>query len=66
MTTNLQETSGNMPVDLNLINLLGTKQGTWTAKGLGIKLEEDTTFTKESFEKSLKKVSQRKPAQERS
>jgi hypothetical protein len=57
MTTKLQETSGNMPVDGHFINKLGVNQGTWTIESLGLEIEHDKVFTKEKFEEALKKVS---------
>lgn len=59
MTTKLQETSGNTPVDRRFIDKLGVNQGTWTMERLGLEVESDVVSTKEKFEQALKKVSRR-------
>lgn len=64
---------GNSPVDMNYYgHALMTQRGGWTSGELGDRVYEeriggvDTVFTKNDFQKALKKVSQRKSAQEQS
>jgi len=55
------EMDGNSPVVINFSEDLLTQKGGWTAEELGLELDEEKqiTFTKQDFEKALKKVSRK-------
>lgn len=58
MLPQIAQSSGNSGIVLDDDKILAGRQGEWTLKTLGIELEE-TLFTKQDFEKALKKVSRR-------
>ena len=59
MWPQIQETATTNPNVIDYGKALRTQQREWTIESLGIELEEGPPFTKEDFEKTLKKVSRR-------